>query len=404
MPLSPIDLGLNTLQDLTGNWVRSGLTALGIFMGVTAVNATLNIQSISNAVLQQQIEARDTPHLIPDTTERWTSGKLPVQWTDEVIADLERSVPGIASISKIRDLRFFVDQAEHFGKTASEIVTIAVSENYQQTTGRRVLQGRFFEAADFDDYRPVAIIDDVLVRKLFGNENPISGGIVVQGTRLTVVGVIESKQQAEGEDPKGALWVPETFGTVLVPPGPFDAALRKIQIAIDDLSQYETVQAAITEHLQQQFPGYNIIVSGNVEDLYKQEQQQRSSIRVLMGVGILALVIGGVGIANITIAAIMERTREIGLRRAIGATDFEVMAQFIAEAALLSLLGGATAVITVHFLTKTATTAVFEAPYEFSMRDAAISMGAAFAVGVGSSFLPALRVTQIDIIQALRGE
>ena len=90
-------------------------------------------------------------------------------------------------------------------------------------------------------------------------------------------------------------------------------------------------------------------MSGNVEDLYKQEQQQRSSIRVLLGVGALALVIGGVGIANITIAAIMERTREIGLRRAIGATDFEVMAQFIAEAALLSLLGGATAVVAVHF-------------------------------------------------------
>ena len=224
----------------------------------------------------------------------------------------------------------------------------------------------------------------------------------MNGTRLTVVGVIESKQQAEGEEPKGTLWVPETFGTILQS-SRFDSFARSIQIAIEDLSQYETVQTAISEHLQQQFPGYNIIVSGNVEDLYKQEQQQRSSIRVLLGVGALALVIGGVGIANITIAAIMERTREIGLRRAIGATDFEVMAQFIAEAALLSLLGGATAVVAVHFLTKAATTAVFEAPYEFSPRDAAISMGAAFAVGVGSSFLPALRVTQIDIIQALRG-
>jgi len=399
MPLSPLDLGLNTLQDLTGNWVRSGLTALGIFMGVTAINATLNIQSISNNVLQQQIDSRDNPYVTP---QNLSYDKPAVEWSDEVIADLERSVPGIASISQVKQL-FAIQQAQYLGKTAADILAFAISANYQQTTGRQVLQGRFFEPADFEDFHPVAIIDDVLVRQLFVNENPIGAGIFVNGTRLTVVGVIESKQQAEGEEPKGTLWVPETFGTILQS-SRFDSFARSIQIAIEDLSQYETVQTAISEHLQQQFPGYNIIVSGNVEDLYKQEQQQRSSIRVLLGVGALALVIGGVGIANITIAAIMERTREIGLRRAIGATDFEVMAQFIAEAALLSLLGRATAVVAVHFLTKAATTAVFEAPYEFSPRDAAISMGAAFAVGVGSSFLPALRVTQIDIIQALRGE
>ena len=400
MPLSPLDLGLNTLQDLTGNWVRSGLTALGIFMGVTAINATLNIQSISNNVLEEQIASRDNPYVTP---QNWTSGKPPVEWSDEVIAGLKRSVPGVASISQVNDL-FVVQQVQHLGKTASEILAFGISANYQETTGRQVLQGRFFEQADFDNYHPVAIIDDVMVRQLFGpEENPIGAGIFVNSTRLTVVGVIESKQQAEGEDAKGTLWVPDTFGTILQS-SMFDSWSRSIQIAIEDLSQYETIQGDITAYLQQQFPGYNIVVFGNVEDLYKQEQQQRSSIRVLIGVGVLALVIGGVGIANITIAAIMERTREIGLRRAIGATDIEVMAQFIAEAALLSLLGGATAVIAVHFLTKAATTTVFEAPYEFSMQDAAISMGAAFAVGVGASFLPALRVTQIDIIQALRGD
>jgi putative ABC transport system permease protein len=80
------------------------------------------------------------------------------------------------------------------------------------------------------------------------------------------------------------------------------------------------------------------------------------------------------------------------------------MAQFIAEAALLSMIGGASAVVTVHFITEAATTTLFEAPYEFNMQDAAISMGAAFVVGVGASFFPALRITQIDVVQALRGE
>jgi putative ABC transport system permease protein len=148
------------------------------------------------------------------------------------------------------------------------------------------------------------------------------------------------------------------------------------------------VEDGVRTFLEQRYPGFTVQVFGNAEDLYREEQQQRTSTRILKVVGLLALVIGGVGIANITIAAVMERTREIGLRRAIGATDWEVMMQFIAEAALLSLIGGTAAIASIHGLTKVATTQVFEAPYTFRVQDAAISMGAAFAVGVGASFFP----------------
>ena len=103
------------------------------------------------------------------TNRRWNG-------SDEVIADLERSVPGIASISQVKQL-FAIQQAQYLGKTAADILAFAISANYQQTTGRQVLQGRFFEPADFEDFHPVAIIDDVLVRQLFVNENPIGAGI-----------------------------------------------------------------------------------------------------------------------------------------------------------------------------------------------------------------------------------
>lgn len=396
MALSPLDLSLNTLKDLTGNWVRSALTTLGIFMGVTAINATLNIDAITSTVLQERLAARDNPNLSP-----WIYGrdKPPVEWTEEVITDLQQSVPGIVSISRVNWLP--ASQVQYLGNTTSEFESRAVSENYQRTTGRRMLQGRFFEPADFDEYRPVVVIDQVLKEQLFEDPSPIGEGIFIDQSRFTVVGVTESKKRWEEEELSGTLWVTESYGNLMRGGWRWG---NQIQIAIDDLENYEAIQEEIQAYLEQTFPGYSVNVWGNVEDIYEEEQQLKASVRVLKIVGIMALIIGGVGIANITIAAIMERTREIGLRRAIGATDMEVMAQFIAEAALLGLLGGATAVVTVHFLTKTATTTVFEAPYAFRPQDAAISMGAAFAVGVGSSFLPALRVTQIDIIQALRGD
>jgi putative ABC transport system permease protein len=395
MALSPLDLALNTFQNLTSNWVRSGLTALGIFMGVTAINATLNIDSITATILQQKLDARDKPFLSPWIYEY---RKPRIEYTDELIADLRKAFPEIRSISRVSWLPS--SQAQYQEAVAEEVNSLSVSANYQTTAGRRILQGRFFEKADFSEYRPVTVIDETLAQQLFGSISPIGEGIFLDQTRLTVVGVSESKNNWDQEDPAGLLWVPESYGNVLRGRRQFGS----IQIALTDLQSYELMQEALQAYFEQTFPDYQVYVGGNVEDLYKSEQQLRSSVRVLKLVGLMALVIGGIGIANITIAAIMERTREIGLRRAIGATDLEIMAQFIAEAALLSLIGGASAVVAVHFITKAATTTIFEAPYQFSIEDAAISMGAAFVVGVGSSFLPALRITQIDVVQALRGE
>ncbi len=398
MSLSLFDLSLTTLRDVTGNWVRSGLTTLGIFMGVAAVNATLNIDTITHRVLQDRLEARDNPNL---TAIAFGRDRPRPEFNPAELADLEKAVPGILSISRVTYVG--VDEVQYQGETTNQVNALGVSENYQRTTGRQMLAGRFFGPEDFESFRPVTVIDTVLAQQLFQGASPLGQGMFIDGTRFTVVGVIEAKNldsSDEGE-PTGTLWMPEPYAAILQGRA---RPWRQIQVALRSLEDYDTLPDRVEAQLQQMFPGYEVYVWGNVEDLYEEDQRQRASIRVLKAVGLLALVIGGVGIANITIAAIMERTREIGLRRAIGATDLEIMAQFIAEAALLSLIGGTTAVAAVHGLTKVATVTIFEAPYEFNWRDAALSMGAAFGVGVGASFLPALRVTRIDVVQALRGE
>lgn len=365
-------------------------------MGVAAVNATLNIETISQQVIADRLAQRENPSFYPGV---WSRDRPPAVFTDELIAELEASVPNILTTSRLSWLGGLVVQ--YMGRSPEAVAINAVGINHQRTTGRQILAGRFFDQADFDNYRPVVIVDEVLQRQLFDGNDPLGEGLFVGNTRFTVVGVMETKNFWEGEEPRGTVWLTETYGGVMRGQR---FSFDEVQIALRDLENYEQIRLAVETQLQQLFPGYEVEVYGNVDDLYEEEQRQKASIRVLKAVGILSLVIGGVGIANITIAAIMERTREIGLRRAIGATDIEIMAQFIAEAALLSLLGGTAAVVAVHFATQTATTTLFEAPYRFSPRAAALSMGAAFAIGVGSSLLPALRITRIDVVQALRGE
>ena len=398
MGLSPTDLLITTFRDLGGNWVRSGLTTLGIFMGVAAVNATLNIEAINRTQLETKLAQRDRPYLT-----FWLYDPIGTKPPPELgaadYAAMQQAVPGIAEISNVTSV-FSVNQVRYQGQVATDVNIEGVSLNFQVATGRQMVAGRFFQQNDFDAYSPVAIINTVLAEQFFPQESPLNQGIFLDTIRLTVVGVTEAKQFRADREPTGEIWLTHNYASAISGRNRWGNA----QIALAELENYAAVEADVEGFLRQRYPGFEVRLWGNAEDLYREEQQQRTSNRILKGVGILALVIGGVGIANITIAAVMERTREIGLRRAIGATDWEVMLQFIVEAAMLSLIGGTVAIATIHGLTKIATTQVFDLPYTFRLQDAAISMGAAFVVGVGASFLPALRVTQIDVVQALRGE
>lgn len=397
MALAPGDLLVTTFRDLGGNWVRSGLTTLGIFMGVAAVNATLNIDAITTAQIEAKLAQRDNPFVSFWMYDPTRTKPRPELEAEDFVA-LQQDVPGIIGISQ-RTQVGGIRQARYQAQVADQVDVEGVTLNFQATTGRQILMGRFFQQSDFDQYYPVTVINTVLADQLFQGASPLNQGIFIGTVRLTVIGVIETKQFRDRE-PRPEVWLTQNYANAIA--GGF--SWGNSQIAIQNLADYEQVETDVETFLRQRYPGFEVNVYGNAEDLYKEEQQQRTSSQILQLVGVLALVIGGVGIANITVASVMERTREIGLRRAIGATDWEVMIQFIAEAALLSLIGGTAAIATIHGVTKVVTTQVFEAPYAFRVEDAAISMGAAFVVGVGASFFPALRITQIDVVQALRGE
>ncbi|MEM9805195.1 MAG: ABC transporter permease [Cyanobacteria bacterium P01_D01_bin.56] len=393
LPLS--DLLFMTWRSIANQWLRSGLTAFGVFMGVGAVSATLNIQAITREQIDLKLAMRDQPFVSPWLRVR--NGPTPP--LDEAVQrSLEESITEIRSISSISNV-YSIDIVLYEAKEA-ETRARSVSLNYLDTTGRQMLQGRFFDPSDVEQYRPVAIIDEQLAVSLFEEESPLNKAIFANGNRFVVIGVMQSKSNSEWGGEAGELWMTQTFAQVLAGEYQWDS----IQISAYSLTQISDLSQAVEEFLLQTFPQSEVYVWSNADDLLEDLEVQEIASAALTAVGLIALVIGGVGIANITIAAVLERTKEIGIRRAIGASKLEVMSQFILEAVILSVLGGVVAVGTVHGLTRVATTVIIEAPYKFSPRNAALSMGAAVAVGVGASFIPALRATQIDIVKALRSD
>nr|WP_238360582.1 FtsX-like permease family protein [Iningainema tapete] len=155
--------------------------------------------------------------------------------------------------------------------------------------------------------------------------------------------------------------------------------------------------------ITEKFTGGKFLFWNNVSDIIQQQKTLEMASQGLTVVGAMALLVGGVGIANIMIASVTERTAEIGLRRAVGATQQEIMLQFILEALLLSLIGGVVGLGVVHGLTVVVTD-TFKLPYQFDGAIATVALGSALLVGVGASFTPALRASQIDPVKALRSE
>jgi putative ABC transport system permease protein len=222
--------------------------------------------------------------------------------------------------------------------------------------------------------------------------------IYVGDRPYVVVGVVATSLD-ENAPPTGQLYVPMSVYNALT--GSRD--IGRIQMRPYKLEDVEDLSHQAEELLQQRFPGQKFKFWNNVSDILQQQKNLEMASQGLTVVGAIALLVGGVGIANIMIASVAERTAEIGLRRAVGATQQEIMLQFILEATLLSLIGGTVGLGVVHGLTVMVTD-TFNLPYQFDSSIATLALGSALLVGVGASLPPAVRASQIDPVKALRSE
>jgi putative ABC transport system permease protein len=392
MSLSPFNLMGLSCQSLLGNPVRSGLSIIGVFMGVAAVSATLQVRNISQGIIAQQLAERDAPQV--GFTPQWNRiTRQRVSFNLEDLEFLQRRLRGVQAISGINWMRssqvVFQDQEATPGMRA-------VTLNYLETTGQRLVDGRSFTSTDFEQYRPVIIIDQYLAEQLFQGKNPLGQNLYIEYRPYSIIGIIPTESD---EEPTGTIYITTAFQSTITG----NNTISSISIRPQRLEDLQSLEEQGLKLLEQRYPGSKFWSWNTVEDILEQKKTLESVSTALLVVGAISLLVGGVGIANITIAAVIERTPEIGLRRAIGATQNDIMLQFVLEAAILSLVGGSIAILTVHGLTVIVAQR-FEFPYTFESRSTAIALSSAVLVGVGAGFFPALRASKLDPVKALKGQ
>jgi len=391
MGLNPLDLLHITWLSLTGNPLRSGLTALGVFMGVAAVNATLQVGAISQTEIARQISEREAPQV--RIYGLWGQGGFQPQ----DIAFLRQRLKTAQAISHAEwpDLGSY--EISWQSQVVDRLQIMVVSPGYLETIGRKVLTGRPFNTQDYETFRQVVLIDTLLKEQLFGTRPAVGEQIILDNRNYRVIGVVESKTSAYGE-PRGLLMMTSAYYSALTGrQNVFMLAIRPRHL--DDINFLQDQAEALLK--QRYGKEQEFYLGSNIEDLLERRSLLQQVSIALSVLGIISLIVGGIGIANITIAAVTERTAEIGLRRAIGATQRDIMLQFILEATLVSLVGGAAAIGLVHGLT-VVVSEQFKLPYQFNWQTTSLALGSAFGVGIGASFFPALRASQLDPVKALR--
>ena len=395
---------LLALRELRRNVMRSILTMLGIIIGVAAVIILVTLGSGATRRVTEQIASLGSNLLMLSPGKRMgpgqSSGAAPFKLADaEAIA---RDVPSLAAVAPVSSRSTTAIYANENWATS----VTGTTEQYFTLSNRRVREGRVFTTSETRLGSAVCVIGETVRNKLFGGQSPIGSRIRLQKLSCEVIGLLGAKgQNTMGQDQDDVIVVPlRTFQRRIA--GNEDVSI--IQVSAKDGASTERVRRDITRlmrgrrHLSSgQDDNFNVMDMKEIASMLSGTTQMMTML--LGAVAAVSLLVGGIGIMNIMLVSVTERTREIGIRLAIGAYERDVLTQFLVEAMVLASFGGLFGVL-LALAASAVLAQVLQVPLILNPGIMVLAFLFSGAVGVIFGYVPARRAAQLDPIEALRHE
>jgi putative ABC transport system permease protein len=399
----------SALYAIRAHKLRSFLTTLGIIIGVMAVVTVVSLiqgfsQSISSQFAGFGTDSLTIQAYLPFKEQ--LQGKTAYITPDDMLS-IQHEVPGISGVTPLMQLSQFGSAIEYKGQASSSQI-LGVTQGYATVFSQYPEQGRFITPADDLTHRRVAVVGQTVIDNLHLPADPLGQYFQIGGQWFKVVGVLHKQGSILGQDQDNEILIP--YGTAHSLLGGAKKENIQIELKVNDTSQMDITADRIRQVLRRQ----HNLKNGHDDDFKVQTASQftdsfKSILNmltlVLGGIVGVSLLVGGIGIMNIMLVSVTERTREIGILKSLGARRSDILVQFLLEAVALSMLGGIIGLILGYAI---GTLIVYAVPAfrgaHVPLWAALVSIGFTTSIGVIFGITPAAKAAALDPIDALRYE
>ena len=371
--------------------LRSFLTMLGVIIGVFSVVALISLGQGATSLVTEQVQAIGSNLVIVNITGRGARTGLSLE---ETLALASR--PGVSAIAPVLS-----GQATFKYQTQSMSASLeGVTPDYNAVRNHNIQYGRSLVAADLDHRQKVALLGSEVAQELFGGENPLGSEVRINGNAFTVIGVLEEKGDGIGGTNDNKVLIPLTTAQRLLR----NMNISALYIQSESPEAVDRVMVSIKASLNQIFRDEDAFRVFNQADLLSTVNQITGTLTLMLGgIAAISLLVGGIGIMNIMLVSVTERTREIGICKALGARKKDILYQFLIESAVISGTGGLIG-LALGQLAASLVSRFSDFPTAITFQVAILAL--AFSVGVGIFFdiWPANKAADLSPVEALRAQ
>lgn len=405
--MKPIDLLEETYIALSANKVRSGLTILGIVIGIGSVIAMVSIGQGAQGSIQSSIESLGSNLLtvVPGSSQGGrgfvSGGRGSSQTLKKEDAESIKEIPNVVAVSPEVNQRYQITSSAGNNTNSS---VIGVTPEYSTVRNVSIDQGSFIAVSHLTSLGRVAVLGPTVAADLFGEETPIGKSVRINRINFKVIGVLRTKGSAGFFNPDDTLFIPLTTMQKIVSGRDF---LSTIAVSVEDKKLMSQVQEEITTLLlakhkvDPENPDFSVVSQADI--LGTLTQVTNTFTMFLASIAGISLLVGGIGIMNMMLTTVTERTREIGLRKAIGAKKRDISIQFLGESVLLTFIGGVIGVV-LGWLIAIVVSKFAGVATQVSFSSIVLAFSVSAGIGIVFGYYPARRAASLRPIEALRYE